>query len=57
MSSSQPTERTEFMKKIEKGRFNKITYRYVKDPFILRMKIMIYRFFVKRHKNKADRKE
>lgn len=43
VSSSQPTERTEFMKKIGKGKFNKITYRYVKDPFLLRMKIMIYR--------------
>lgn len=43
ISAKCPIERTKFMNEIYSGRFNKIAWKYVKDPFILRVKIFIYR--------------
>ena len=50
-SAQLPEKRTDFMKEIYKNSFDKVAKKYVRDPFFLRIKILIYRFLFEKNKN------
>lgn len=47
LSSEMPELRWQFMQEIFKGKFNKVAFKYVKDPLDLRIKIRISRWLSK----------